>query len=39
MAFDSYATNLVIGDTNEFMDVFLRDLGELSSLFLPLINH
>jgi Tol biopolymer transport system component len=39
VVFDSYATNLVIGDNNEFMDVFIRDRGESSSIFLPLMNH
>jgi hypothetical protein len=37
--FDSYATNLVIGDTNELMDVFFHDRGEIASVFLPIINH
>jgi Tol biopolymer transport system component len=39
VAFDSYATNLVIGDTNEFIDVFVRDRGGLSNFFLPLLNR
>jgi hypothetical protein len=39
VAFDSYANNLVSGDSNGFMDVFMRDRGEISNFFLPLLNH
>ncbi len=39
VAFDSYATNLVIGDSNGYLDVFIHDRGELSSVFLPFVQH
>lgn len=39
VAFDSYANNLVSGDSNGFMDVFMRDRGVVSNFFLPLLNH
>jgi hypothetical protein len=39
VVFASYATNLVPGDTNDFTDDFVRDRGELTSVFLPVINR
>jgi Tol biopolymer transport system component len=33
VAFSSYASNLVVGDTNGFMDVFVRDRGEVAFVF------
>jgi Tol biopolymer transport system component len=39
VAFDAYATNLVPGDTNAVLDVFMHDRGELSNRFLPYVSH
>jgi Tol biopolymer transport system component len=38
VAFTSYATNLVPGDTNAFTDDFVHDRGAISTVFLPLIS-
>ncbi len=39
VAFDAYATNLVPGDTNAVLDVFVHDRGLLFNLFLPVIKR
>jgi Tol biopolymer transport system component len=39
VSFVTFSSNLVLGDTNDFMDVFVHDRGELFQSFLPLIRN
>jgi hypothetical protein len=36
--FDSFATNLVAGDTNGYNDVFLTQMAFVFKLFLPMLQ-